>query len=169
MSNAESRYGMDRDQAISEVGLNAGLPFPEPGTARGPLSGIWLSRYEYPSSSREATLAERHYVIVLQHEAELTIRSLPASKSKLAIKLSINGRVATGAWAELTQADGYYQGSLYSGALQLIENEDGGSLSGCWVGFGKEDEVNTGAWTLTLVDSDVSEAAVERWNREQQD
>jgi hypothetical protein len=33
------------------------------------------------------------------------------------------------------------------------------------VGFGKESEVNTGPWSLTLVDEHVDADAVERWNR----
>ena len=31
--------------------------------------------------------------------------------------------------------------------------------------FGKEDEVNTGPWSLKLVDEHVGAEAVERWNR----
>lgn len=165
MSDAAAHYGMDRQQAISEAGLDAEFPSPEPGTAYGPLSGIWLSSYEYQSNGRDATYTGRHYVIVLQQEAALTVRSLPGSKSTLTLDLSVNGRVATGKWAELTQADGYYRGAVYTGSLQLIATEDGRTLSGSWAGFGKEGEVNTGAWSLTLVNADMSEAAIERWNR----
>lgn len=82
MSDAAARYDMDRDRAISEAGLDAEFPRPEAGTAYGPLSGIWLSIYEYPSSGRGATFTGRHYVIALQREAELMVRSLPASESR---------------------------------------------------------------------------------------
>ena len=37
------------------------------------------------------------------------------------------------------------------------------------MGFGKEDEVNTGAWSLTLVDEHVDTEALERWNRPAED
>jgi hypothetical protein len=79
--------------------------------------------------------------------------------------LSVNGRVVTGTWTEQTQGDGYYRGAVYHGALQMLQDEDGRLLSGKWVGFGKEGEVNDGPWSLTLVDEHVDAEAVERWNR----
>jgi hypothetical protein len=104
--------------------------------------------------------------MMLQRGGRLMLRSLPASKSRLSMDLSVNGKVATGTWAEQTQADGYYRGAVYTGAIQLLEREDGRHLTGAWVGFGKEpEEVNTGAWSLTLVDEHVDAEAVERWNR----
>ena len=104
--------------------------------------------------------------MLLQRGGRLMVRSLPASKSRLSMDLSVNGKVVTGTWAEQTQADGYYRGAVYTGAIQLLEREDGRRLTGAWVGFGKEpEEVNTGAWSLTLVDDYVDAGAVERWNR----
>lgn len=163
ITDADIGYGMDRERTISEAGLSS--PLPEPHTADGPLTGIWLSSYEYRSSGRAAPYTGRHYVIVMQRGPVLTIRSVDASKSRLAINVNVNGRVATGTWTEQTQGDGYYRGAVYHGALQLIESDDRRSLAGSWVGFGKEGELNTGAWSLTLVEADVSDAAIERWNR----
>ena len=54
---------------------------------------------------------------------------------------------------------------MYHGALQMIEQDDAQMLIGQWVGFGKEGEINTGAWSLTLVDDRVDAEAVERWNQ----
>ncbi len=45
--DADIRYGMDRGRTISEAGLDAAMPLPEPAESYGPLSGIWLSTYEY--------------------------------------------------------------------------------------------------------------------------
>jgi hypothetical protein len=163
VADADIGYGMDRERTISEAGLSS--PLPEPRTADGPLTGIWLSSYEYRSSGRGASYTGRHYVIVMQHGAVLTIRSVDASKSRLAINMNVNGRVATGTWTEQTEGDGYYRGAVYHGGLQLIESENSRALAGSWVGFGKEGEVNTGAWSLTLVDADIGDAAIERWNR----
>lgn len=68
----------------------------EPAVSYGGLTGIWLSEYEYPSSGRGASFTGQHYVMVLQHGARLMIRSLPASRSKLSMDLSIDGQVLTG-------------------------------------------------------------------------
>jgi hypothetical protein len=39
-------------------------------------------------------------------------------------------------------------------------------FAGKWAGFGKDGEMNTGPWSLTLVGQHLGEQAVERWNRE---
>lgn len=79
--------------------------------------------------------------------------------------LDVNGKVITGSWVESTDPTGYYRGAVYTGALQLLE-EAADRLGGKWVGFGKETEVNVGAWSLTRVDEHVDSEAVVRWNRE---
>ncbi len=162
--DADLRHGMDRARALSEAGLDAALPLPEPAGNYGSLSGIWLSTYEYRSSGRDAVFTSRHYVMLLQRGARLMVRSLPASESRLSMDLGVNGHVITGTWAEQTQADGYYRGAVYTGAIQLLQ-ESPERLAGKWVGFGKESEVNTGAWSLALVDERVNTDAVEQWNR----
>lgn len=162
--DADLRHGMDRGRALSDAGLDAVLPLPEPAESYGTLSGVWLSDYEYRSSGRDQVFHGKHYVMLLQRGARLMVRSLPASKSQLSMDLNVNGHVVTGTWAEETEADGYYRGAVYTGALQLLQ-ESGERLNGAWVGFGKEAEINTGAWALTLVDEHVDAEAVERWNR----
>jgi transcriptional regulator with XRE-family HTH domain len=163
--DADLRHGMDRARALSDAGLDAAmLPLPEAAESYGSLSGIWLSTYEYGSSGRGATFTSRHYVMVLQRGARLMVRSLPASESQMSMDLGVNGQVITGTWTEQTKPDGYYRGAVYTGAIQLLQ-ESSERLSGKWVGFGKESEVNTGAWSLTLVDGHVDAAAVGRWDR----
>lgn len=166
--DADVRYGMDRAQAIAETGLDSVFPLPEPAESYGERSGIYLSVYEYPSSGRGGTFTGRHYALVLQRGARLMVRSVPASGSRLSMDLSANGRVVTGTWAEQTRSDGWYRGSVYTGAIQMLEDEDPGRrrFAGKWLGFGKEGEINDGPWSLTLVDDRVNEEAVERWNRE---
>jgi transcriptional regulator with XRE-family HTH domain len=162
--DADLRHGMDRARALSEASLDTVLPLPEPAESYGSLSGIWLSAYEYRSSGRDATFTSQHYVMLLQRGAKLMVRSLPASVSHLSMDLGVNGHVVTGTWTEQTQAGGYYRGAVYTGALQLLQ-ESPGRMAGMWVGFGKESEVNTGPWSLALVDEHVDAEAVERWNR----
>ena len=166
--DADVRHGMDRARALSEASLDMVLPLPEPAESYGPFTGIWLSAYEYRSSGRDATFTSRHHVLLLQRGARLMVRSLPASESQLSMDLGVNGQVITGTWTEQTQEGGYYRGAVYTGAIQLLQ-ESAERLSGKWVGFGKEDEVNTGAWSLTLVDEHVDTEAVERWNRTPED
>ena len=93
-----------------------------------------------------------------------------ASGSQLSMDLSANGRILTGTWAEQTRGDGRYRGAVYTGAIQLIEDDNPvpRRFAGTWAGFGKDGEMNTVPWSLTRVDEHVSEQAVERWNREPQ-
>lgn len=162
--DADVRHGVDRARALAEARLDSVLPLPEPAETYGPLTGVWLSAYTYRSSGRDATYTSHHYVMLLQRGARLMVRSLPASASQLSMDLGVNGQVITGTWTEQTQAGGYYRGAVYTGAIQFLQ-ESAELLSGKWVGFGKEDEVNTGPWSLKLVDEHVGAEAVERWNR----
>ena len=74
--------------AISSASTPPRLPAP----GRVPYSGVWLSRYEYFSSGRGASFADRHFVVVLQHGDRLTVRSLPGSSdSSLAMDLTVDG------------------------------------------------------------------------------
>ena len=124
-SDADILYGIDRAQALAETGLDSAFPLPGRTAERyGERSGIYLSVYEYPSSGGGGTFTSRHYVMVVQRGAKLAVRSVPASESQLAMDLSVNGRVLTGTWAEQTQADGRYRGAVYTGAIQLIEDDN---------------------------------------------
>jgi hypothetical protein len=80
--------------------------------------------------------------------------------------MHVNGQVVTGNWWEQTQEAGYYAGAVYYGAIQMLLDTTGRRMAGQWVGFGRDMAVNTGPWSLTLIDSQVDAAAVERWNRE---
>jgi hypothetical protein len=165
MNSADVDLGMDRDRALAEAGLNTSRPLPDPAARYGSLSGIWLSVYEYYSSSRDQQLASKHHVMVLQRGAHLMARSLPASSSQMSMEMNVNGQVVTGTWTEETEAGGYYRGAVYHGGIEMLLDPTAHKMTGAWVGYGKDLAVNTGAWTLTLVDADVGEAAVSRWNR----
>ncbi|MDR0346430.1 MAG: helix-turn-helix transcriptional regulator [Nocardiopsaceae bacterium] len=163
---ADEALGVDRGRALADAGLDTVLPLPDPAGRYGPLTGIWLSSYDYESSSRGRVYTSRHHVILLQTGARLAVRSVPASVSKVGMDLSVNGQVATGTWTEQTQQDGYYSGAVYHGAIQMILDPTGHRMSGQWAGFGRDFEINTGPWSLALVDADVSEDAIRRWDRE---
>jgi transcriptional regulator with XRE-family HTH domain len=160
---ADERYGLDRDRAM-DVGGGSWIPLEDP-KAKGPLTGIWLSRYEYVSSSRDdATFAGLHYVVIIHHGARLQVRSVPASASRLMMDLTANGAVLTGTWTEQTRPDGYYQGSVYHGAIQFLLDPTGHRMTGKWVGFGRDFDLNTGPWSLQLVSSDTGKEAMRRYN-----
>jgi Bacterial regulatory proteins, gntR family len=161
---AAERYGMDVARILAEAGLSVPPPPEPPAAATGPLGGIWLSEYRYPSSGRGEQIS-RHYMILRQHGAALTARSVPASRSEVSVNLTVNGQVATGSWTERTDPGGHYEGAVYHGAIQLLISDDGRRLDGMWAGFGSVGEVNSGPWMFTLVDEQATPEVVERWNR----
>ncbi|MGY9069097.1 helix-turn-helix domain-containing protein [Streptomyces sp. CAS3] len=132
-------------------------------------SGVWLSRYEFFSSSRDETYDGKHYVVIVQHGNRLTAQSLPGASSNpdspLTLDLTVDRNVVTGSWVEQTAADGYYNGARYHGAVQMLVEPTGRRMTGKWVGFGKDFDVNTGPWELRLVDRSTSKSALERYSR----
>ncbi|WP_433855787.1 helix-turn-helix domain-containing protein [Streptomyces kronopolitis] len=134
----------------------------------GTFSGVWISRYEFYSSSRGETYEGKHHVVVVQHGNRLTAQSLPGASSNpdspLTLDLTVDRNVVTGSWVEQTAADGYYNGARYHGAIQLLAEPTGRRMAGKWVGFGKDFDVNTGPWELRLVDRSTSKATLERYS-----
>lgn len=163
---AADELGVDSASVLADTELGALMPLPDPTAEYGPLTAIWLSSYDYESTSRGATFNSKHHVMVLQRGARLTVKSLPASASKLSLDMNVNGQVVTGNWWEQTNEAGYYQGAVYYGAIQMLLDTTGRRMNGQWVGFGRNMVTKTGPWTLTLVETSVDQAAVERWNRE---
>jgi transcriptional regulator with XRE-family HTH domain len=161
--DADLRYGMDRLGLLADAGLNAPFTLPDPAESYGPMSGIWLSTYEYCSSGRGASFTSHHYVVLLQAGARVMVRSVPRSASSLSMSLTANGRVVTGTWTERTRSDGYYRGAVYTGAIQMLE-KGAGALEGRWIGFGKNSEINDGPWSLRLADSRLDPGTVSRWD-----
>ena len=60
--------------------------------------------------------------------------------------LTANGQVLTGTWTEETNPAGYYHGAVYHGAIQLLLEPTGRRMTGKWVGFGRDFDLNTGPW-----------------------
>lgn len=149
------------DLEVRHAALTAG-----PGRTPGGYSGIWLSHYQYYSSSRGQDFDNLHYVVILQHNDRLTVRSTHGpDKSLLTMDLTVDGNVITGTWAEQTETDSYYRGARYHGAIQLLAEPTGRRLAGKWVGFGKAMDVNTGPWQLTFQDASTSKATLARYEQ----
>ncbi|AVT33876.1 transcriptional regulator [Plantactinospora sp. BC1] len=145
--------------------IPAGAPSSQ-GSPHRNYSGIWLSRYEYFSSGRDGAFVGQHFVVVLQHGDRLTIRSLPnTAEGSLTIDMTVDGSVVTGTWIEQTDPSGYYRGGRYHGAIQMLVEPTGRRMTGKWVGFGKDMDINTGPWELVFRDASTNKATMDRYNR----
>ena len=73
--------------------------------------------------------------MLIQPGANVQVRSLSESnRSSLIMDLTQSGAVITGTWSERTNPSGYYQGSVYHGAIQLLLDPTGHRMRGQWVG-----------------------------------
>jgi transcriptional regulator with XRE-family HTH domain len=135
----------------------------------GDYSGIWLSRYEYVSSSRSQSFTGLHYVVLTQEGSTASVRSLPNSAtSTMGMDLSVDGAVLTGQWVEDTDRTGYYKGKRYVGAIQMLANPTGSRIAGKWLGYGKDGEINSGPWFLDY-QAPLSKAAIAEYDRRPND
>jgi hypothetical protein len=117
------------------------------------LSGQWLSRYSYYSSGRDEELRGEHTVRLRHTGGQIIGTSEPVEhESRLVLELNLRGAIATGTWTERTSPVGYYRGAVYHGAIQLAVGPHRRTMSGRWLGFGKQFEVNTGDWHLEWLD-----------------
>jgi hypothetical protein len=138
----------------------------EPGSdaESSDLTGIWRSDYSYISSGRGAEFNDSHFVVLRQKGQQLSVASLPhTSGSELSLSLTLRAMSLTGTWEEKTSASGYYKGAIYRGALQLLVSPSGSSMTGKWIGFGKNFAINTGDWSLTLETRSTSASALRRY------
>jgi hypothetical protein len=139
---------------LAAAAPDAGTAFPSqaPALSSGTdLSGVWRSEYRYYSTGRASEFSSVHYVVLRQDGNSLAVTSLPhASGSEMSMRLSLEGMTATGSWEERTSPTGYYKGAEYRGALQLLITPSGGLLTGRWLGFGKDFQINNGDWELRL-------------------
>jgi hypothetical protein len=135
-----------------------------PATAHD-LAGIWHSSYTYHSSGRGQDFTGQHYVILRQSGNGLAGRSLPTREgSELSLDLSLERALATGTWTERTAPSGYYHGTTYHGTIQLVVDPTGSTMTGKWLGFSKDFNVNSGPWTLSRVESSTSKRTQQRYH-----
>jgi DNA-binding transcriptional regulator YiaG len=144
-------------------------PEAAPSPADGDFGGIWLSQYQYFSSGREDTFTGAHYVLLLQRGNALTVRSLPGATlvpgSTLTMELTVHRNVLTGTWSEETSPTGYYRGAVYHGAIQMLAEPTGRRLTGKWIGFGKDMDINSGPWELAFQTAATNKSAIDRYSR----
>lgn len=130
-----------------------------PPTRGDRFSGVWHSRYNYYSSGRESELIGEHYVVINYNQGRLSVQSLPNSlHSLLTLDLLLDNSIVTGTWVERTSPTGYYKGAVYRGAIQLLVDPTASRMTGRWLGFDKESNINTGNWEFIRVAADVSKS-----------
>jgi len=124
---------------------------PQPKVKQPVQTGVWRSLYHYPSSHRKGIFKAEHLIQLHHANRYLVGESLPGSDSYVLFRLTVQDNIATGSWQEQTNPAGYYEGVIYHGALQLVISDDGRSMTGKWVGFGRDMAVNVGDWEFTYV------------------
>jgi len=114
------------------------------------FSGMWHSVYRYTSSTRPGEFESVYDVKLYRDGNQLVMESLPNEEgSYVLMRLSLDGRIATGTWQETTSPNGHYKGVICHGALQLVLDEAGDGFYGKWVGFDRRMEVRSGSWEVT--------------------
>jgi transcriptional regulator with XRE-family HTH domain len=159
--------GMGRREVLA-MGALLAMPIPDgPDVGKGRFEGIWVSEYRYVSSSRDNTSFKcSHFVVVAHRGQMMRVRSLPGTANgMITMELRVKGSVVTGNWEERTDQGGYYQGKVYFGAIQMTADPTGTRLTGKWLGFGNENEINDGPWKLSFLAADTGRASLERYNR----
>lgn len=103
------------------------------------FSGLWKCSFWYPSNHHDGDDVANYIVEIFQRENKLTMESQPRpTGAHMTVTLTVDGKLATGNWLEVTAEDGEFEGLVYSGALQLIVSDDGRRMEGKWVGVGRE-------------------------------
>ncbi|HET9253595.1 MAG TPA: helix-turn-helix transcriptional regulator [Pseudonocardiaceae bacterium] len=129
------------------------------------LVGVWHSRYTYYSSGRKSELVGEHYVVLNRRGNHIFGQCLPNSlHSLLTLDLLLGDSVATGTWTERTSPTGYYKGAVYRGGIQLLVDPTGTKMTGRWLGFDKESNINTGDWELIRVSANTSKGAIREFH-----
>jgi hypothetical protein len=111
--------------------------------------------------NRRGEFVGERYVVLNQQDNHLSGQSLPNSlNSLLSLDLSVSNSIVTGTWIERTSPTGYYKGAVYRGAIQLLVDPTGSKMTGRWLGFDKESNINTGDLELTRVSGSTSKSVL---------
>lgn len=114
------------------------------------FSGVWHSVYTYTSSSKPGSFESTYNIKIQNIGNQIIMQSIPNDYGDyVLLRCTQDGRILTGTWYEQTSPKGPYKGVAYYGAIQLIVNKDGNTMSGKWVGFDRQMNVRSDNWTLT--------------------
>lgn len=116
------------------------------------FSGIWHSKYRVPSGPDQKIIETEHDVVMYRHDNHLVIETLPKEDgSYMTARFTLEGRIATGTYHSENSPKSAAKGAVYFGAAQLILSDDGHTLAGKAVGFGKDMQVKMSDWSLTRI------------------
>jgi hypothetical protein len=117
-------------------------------------AGDWYSYTWYPTSDDKGEECSEYEMRAYRTANEVVFASkLKDDGSYMLIRLTVDGAVATGTWYENTAPEGEFKGMMYSGAGQLLIEDDGKTLDGMWAGVGidrttEKPRVYSGRWEL---------------------
>jgi len=116
------------------------------------FSGTWRSSYTFTTPSPDADFTDTYEVQIHEAGNQLVIQSLPNDEgSYILLRLTLDGRIATGTWYEHTSPKGHYKGVMYYGPLQFVMDEDGNALRGNWLGVDDNMKMQGGEQTVVRV------------------
>jgi hypothetical protein len=116
------------------------------------FSGVWHSKYRVPSGPEGKIIETEHDVVMYRQGNHLIIETLPKEDgSYMMARFAIDGRIVTGTYHSENSPKSSAKGAVYHGAAQLILNEEGSTLKGKGVGFGKNMEVKISDWELARI------------------
>jgi hypothetical protein len=121
-------------------------------------TGRWHFSYWYPSNDHDGDDVSEYDVVARNAGKAIIFESEPtADGSYMFSRLVPHEEILSGTWYESTSPTGAFKGAQYSGAGQLILNEDGKTLDGRWAGAGfdhetKKMKVYDGAWKIVRLD-----------------
>jgi hypothetical protein len=119
-----------------------------------PYGSIWRCSYWYPSNVVVGNDVSEYLMRGYYDGDDIVFESLPAKdKSYMFVRLTVDGRIATGNWYENTSPTGEFKGAIYSGAGQLLVNPMSGAMEGQWAGAGydhklKQMRIYSGRWEI---------------------
>ena len=119
------------------------------------FSGTWRCQHWWPSNNHDGEDTSICDVRAEQTGRTVVFQSLPNEHDEyLLIRLKIDGDFANGSWTENAATDGEFSGKLYNGLLSMIIADDRKSITGKWVGIGRDvvldkPDVFTGRWEFT--------------------
>lgn len=118
------------------------------------FSGVWKSTHWYPTKDDSGEESSVYSMVAYQTGHDIVLQSQPTHDgSYMLIRLSVDGDIATGTWYEHTSPGGDFAAIQYSGAGQLIIDQDKRHMAGLWAGAGMDHKANkprvyTGRWEL---------------------